>query len=432
MHFTLKEESYVIIDNGSWRIKAGIGVTDTNQFPSVLLQTEVGKLPEIEVEKQSSEISQVSENTKQTAPNSPEKSEKDAPIKTAKVPKYVCGMQLKELKEQHKGKFVTSFPIKRGNIENWDELEALWRHILLKEFNIKRSRNECPVIVTVPSTWNKVQYERIALIFFETFNSPGLYIANQALMSLYGCGSISGLVVDIGYGKTEITPILECSIQHHAIQIVPIGGQDFDEYFHSLLLLDTQFLEEYGETPDKDFARALKESICEVLLDTNNLEDKPVRMELEYHGKKFTVGPERFHVAEPIFDTLLINRQGVLSLTEAIYLAIYSCEPDKRNTLWENIVLTGGSSLMKGLKERIKNDLAPYFTFSDNTGEYQVKEAKFLKVPDYFTNLKDRQDLAGFLGASITAKLSFPDPKSFINKVDYNEHGPSVIHTKSY
>jgi hypothetical protein len=36
MHFTLKEESYVVIENGSWKIKAGIGVTDTNQFPSVV------------------------------------------------------------------------------------------------------------------------------------------------------------------------------------------------------------------------------------------------------------------------------------------------------------------------------------------------------------------------------------------------------------
>jgi actin-related protein len=252
-------------------------------------------------------------------------------------------------------------------------------------------------------------------------------------MSLYGCGNVTGLVVDIGYGKTEMTPILDCSIQHHALQTIPIGGQDFDEYFHSLLLSDSQFIGEYGETPDIDIARALKESdICEVLLDADNLEDKPVRMEVEYHGKKFTVGSERFHVAEPIFDPMLINKVGTLSLTEAIYLAISSCEPDKRSVLWENILVTGGSSLMKGLKERIKVELSTYLTYSDNTGEYQVKEAKFLKIPEYFTNLKDRQDLAGFLGASITAKLSFPDPKGFINKVDYNDHGPSVVHTKSY
>jgi actin-related protein len=45
---------------------------------------------------------------------------------------------------------------------------------------------------------------------------------------------------------------------------------------------------------------------------------------------------------------MLINKAGVLSLAEAIYLTISSCEPDKRNTLWENIMLTGGSSMMKG------------------------------------------------------------------------------------
>jgi actin-related protein len=89
------------------------------------------------------------------------------------------------------------------------------------------------------------------------------------------------------YSDLEMTPILDCSIHHHAIQTIPIGGQDFDEYFHSLLLSDSQFIKEYGETPDIDIARALKESdICEVLLDTGNLEDKPVRMVVEYHGKK--------------------------------------------------------------------------------------------------------------------------------------------------
>lgn len=76
------------------------------------------------------------------------------------------------------------------------------RQILLKEFSIKRARNECPVITLVPSYWTKEQHERIAQIFFESFNIPGLYIADQALMSLYGCNSMNGLVIDIGHGTT--------------------------------------------------------------------------------------------------------------------------------------------------------------------------------------------------------------------------------------
>jgi actin-related protein len=73
---------------------------------------------------------------------------------------------------------------------------------LLKEFSVKRARNECPVITLVPSYWTKEEHERIAQAFFESFNIPGLYIADQALMALYGCNSMNGLVIDIGHGTT--------------------------------------------------------------------------------------------------------------------------------------------------------------------------------------------------------------------------------------
>lgn len=78
----------------------------------------------MEVEKHDSEMVQEDTgNSEQPAQSSPEKA---TSTKTPKEPKYVCGVQLKDFKEQHKGNFVTSFPIKRGNIENLEELEALW------------------------------------------------------------------------------------------------------------------------------------------------------------------------------------------------------------------------------------------------------------------------------------------------------------------
>jgi len=36
----------------------------------------------------------------------------------------------------------------------------------------------------------------------------------------------------------------------------------------------------------------------------------------------------------------------------------------------------------------------------------QVKEIKFLKIPEYFTKMKDRYQDLGFIGASIVAKVS--------------------------
>ncbi|CAG8631561.1 4286_t:CDS:2, partial [Paraglomus occultum] len=146
----------------------------------------------------------------------------------------------------------------------------------------------------------------------------------------------------------------------------------------------------------------------------------------------FTIGPVRFHVTDPLFDPSLVGKQEILSLSDAIHLAITSCEPDRRQLLFENIVVTGGISLIKGLKERILKELHRFLSITENAGEFQTRECKCLKIPEYFTAYKDRPDLAGFLGAAIVAKLVFPEPKNFITKIDYNENGPSVVHVKSY
>ncbi|CAG8592533.1 23704_t:CDS:10 [Cetraspora pellucida] len=241
----------------------------------------------------------------------------------------------------------------------------------------------------------KNSQQNVHTYFFETFNAPSLYIANQALMTLYGIGCLNGLVI-------EITPIIDCSIQHHTALTIPIAGQDFDEYFLSILLSGTQF----------ELARTLEESdICEVLLDVDFIEDSPNRIEAEYNGRKFTIDLERFQVIEPIFDPLLI---------EAIYRAISYCEPDKRTTLWDNIAFTGGSSLLKGFKEPLEKELDVYIYTLDNAGEYQIKEARFLKLPEYFSALKGRP-------AVITAKLINSDFIPIYGDVVSNIHLDKVL-----
>ena len=63
---------------------------------------------------------------------------------------------------------------------------------------------------------------------------------------------------------------------------------------------------------------------------------------------QFTIGPARFRVADPLFDPSLVGKREILSLPDAIFLAITSCEADRRQLLYENIILTGGISLIKG------------------------------------------------------------------------------------
>ncbi|KAF9097636.1 hypothetical protein BGX29_007998 [Mortierella sp. GBA35] len=456
----LREENFVVLHSGSWNTKAGINVVDTNKPPSVTIRSLVGSrtvapettdMVDVEAEPATTTADTALENT--TVPETTadgtdikvEKTEQAAAEGTAAESQeqakeidnskpqtiYYSGSALTEAIQQcPESELTISTPIQEGIVKDWGSMEALWRHVLFRELGIKRSRNASPVLMVVPTDWTKEEHERITQIFFENFNVPGLYLAEEPLMTLYGCAAVTGLVIDIGHNSTEITPILDTQIQRHAIQSIPLAGSDIDKHFLQLLKSDAQLVREYGEPLDLEFARHLKESgVCQVL--GKDEKENKTRAQAEYNGKKFTIGSVRYKAAEPLFNPDLVGKR-VQTLIEAIHAAQYTCKAEKRQSLWESIIVTGGTCQIKGLQARIERELSDSLAVSENFGEFQVRDVKFLKIPDYFPALKDSIVHAGFLGSEIVAKLIFPDPRNYINKVDYNESGPSVVHTKTF
>lgn len=47
--------------------------------------------------------------------------------------------------------------------------------------------------------------EQLVQLMFETFNISGFYASEQAVLSLYAVGRISGCTVDVGHGKIGIS-----------------------------------------------------------------------------------------------------------------------------------------------------------------------------------------------------------------------------------
>ena len=75
-----------------------------------------------------------------------------------------------------------SYPIKRGQVDNWDAMERFWQQCI---FNYLRCDPEDHYFLLTESPLTAPESrEYTGEIMFETFNVPGLYIAVQPVLAL--------------------------------------------------------------------------------------------------------------------------------------------------------------------------------------------------------------------------------------------------------
>ena len=70
------------------------------------------------------------------------------------------------------------------------------------------------------------------------------------------------------------------------------------------------------------------------------------------NGTAITISHERYFMTETLFKPAFLN-MAAPGIHEMLYSSIVLCDADIRKDLYANIVLTGGSSLFPGLKDRM-------------------------------------------------------------------------------
>ncbi|CAH8285174.1 unnamed protein product [Eruca vesicaria subsp. sativa] len=125
---------------------------------------------------------------------------------------------------------VTLDPIERGFIRDWDVMEDLLRYIVYSGIGWEEG-NEGNIFFTDPFSTPKAIREQLVQLMFKTFNVSGFYASEQAVLSLYAVGRISGCTLDIGHGKIDIAPVLEGAVQHIASKRFELGGTDLTKLF---------------------------------------------------------------------------------------------------------------------------------------------------------------------------------------------------------
>ncbi|MHC1590705.1 MAG: actin, cytoplasmic 2 [Candidatus Helarchaeales archaeon] len=312
---------------------------------------------------------------------------------------------------QLRGVLRLSYPVGHGIVEDWGAMEKIWHYTFYTDLRLDPTVH--PVLLTEPPLNPRPNREKMCEIMFDEFHVPGLYVSMQAVLSLYASGRTTGLVCDSGTGVTHVVPIYEGFALTHAITRLDLAGRDITEYLMRLLRQRGYSLTTSAE---KEIVRDIKERLCYVALDPEKelkLAEKVSGMEKSYmlpDGATITVGVERFLAPEVMFNPSAVGKESP-PIDEVIFEAVSKCDIDLRRDLYANIVLSGGSTMFPGLKERLTREISELIP--------QNVEVKIIAPPERMYSV--------WIGGSILASLK-TFQKMWVTRKEYNEIGPGVIH----
>jgi len=318
---------------------------------------------------------------------------------------------------EKRGVLILKYPIEHGIITNWDDMERIWHHTFYDELRV--SPNERNVMLTEAPLNPKNNRERMTTIMFETFNTPGIYIGIQAVLSLYSAGKTTGIVMDAGDGVTHFVPIFEGYAFPHAIMRINLAGRDLTEYLLKILSERGHHLTTSAE---QEIVKDIKEKLTYVSLDFDaELKEaqKSSSKDAQYEmpdGHMITIGSERFRCPEVLFKPMLIGKEFV-GIHEQCYNSIMKSDVDVRKDLYGNIVLSGGTTMFTGLSERLCKEvqrLAP---------TTMTQKIKVIATPE--------RKYSVWIGGSILSSLN-NFQNMWITKAEYDDSGPQIVHRKCF
>ncbi|KAJ3333686.1 Arp2/3 complex subunit, actin nucleation center [Blyttiomyces sp. JEL0837] len=316
-----------------------------------------------------------------------------------------------------------SYPMENGIVRKWDDMIHLWDYTFNRKLNITNPADH-KILLTEPVMNPKKNREKMCEVMFEQYGFGAVYVAIQAVLTLYAQGLQTGVVVDSGDGVTHVVPVYEGFALPHLIRRLDVAGRDITRYLIKLLLLRGYA---FNRTADFETVRQLKEKLCYVGYDLaleQKLATETTVLVESYtlpDGRVIKVGSERFEAPEALFQPHLVDVESP-GMAEILFGAIQAGEIDIRPELYKHIVLSGGSSMYPGLPTRLEKELKQLYLD-------RVLKGDASRLKDFKLRVEDppRRKHMVFLGGAVLGEIMKNKESFWVTKAEWQEQGARAL-----
>ena len=373
----------IIIDLGSGQIKAGFG---GQELPKKIFNNYIGEPKYKSIFKSTN---------------------KDNSIKKDIIIGSQCDKNLNVLKLR--------YPIKHGYFQNSEDIYPLFNYI----FSILKippdEINSYPVLITEPLHNPVYNRENISHILFEKFLINKLFFASQPVLSLFSTSNTTGIILESGEGVTQSCVIYEGFSIPNSFERCDYGGEDVTNYLDDILKKLGFFFETSSE---KQIIKEIKEKYCWAC--PKNINENIVKnseFEKENHflpdGNVIKLGVERIFPAEILYKPEMIGLEYP-GFHEMIFNSINKVDIELRKKLYENILLSGGNTAIKGTSNKVFSEI-----------KQLVNQNMKIKI-----NSPKNPHLLSWIGGNVISELEI-FKKMWITKEDWEEKGDSILQEKT-
>lgn len=350
--------------------------------------------------------------------------------------------------EHHSGKEIFS-PLMDGVVQDWDAIARLWKYAF--EEQLQSDPSETP-LATVEQSWNPTSNKvKAAELAFEDLQVPLFSLIKAPLCAAYNSELPTALIVDIGSAVASVTPVVDGNIltknalhtrfagdfttfhimnffRSRGIPVnpayivknkIPLESNTFaePENLHQLQGVTDSFNAFQTERVIEEFKETTS-YVSDLPFAPNSVMSRITRPFEFPDGFNLSFGPERLATVEPLFKPTLYPLPGVVladgssGIVDLITLGLANIPSEIQSYLLNNIILTGGTSLLQGFTSRLTNELVSLYPT--------------MKVRVLTQNSSLSQKCTNWTGASILASMGHFD-QTWVSKQEYEEFGADVV-----